>query len=147
MKKLYIYFVILGFFLLILASPHAFADNIIFKSNNAELQYQVEVAKTDIQRAQGLMFRTFLPEKSGMVFLYSPPKIVNMWMKNTLIPLDMVFVNENGEIIHIHHNAIPEDLTSISSEYPVSYVIEINGGEIEKYGIRKGDRVVFSFKE
>ena len=61
-----------------------------------------------------------------------------MWMKNTLIPLDMVFFNQSGKVVHVHHNAIPMDETIISSVRPVAGVLEINAGEAQKYGIQKG---------
>ena len=90
------------------------------------------------------MHRKKLAEKSGMIFLFKPVRIARMWMKNTLIPLDMVFFDLYGRVVRVHHNAIPQDLTIISSERPVSGVLEINAGEAKKYGIGPGSTLDLS---
>ena len=106
--------------------------------------FGVEVAATPQAQAQGLMGRTQMADDEGMIFLFGqPPRIASFWMKNTLIPLDMIFIKADGRIGHIHANARPHDLTSIPSQVPVVAVIEINGGLAAKLGIAEGDQVVF----
>ncbi len=105
---------------------------------------KVEVAATPEHWAQGLMYRTELADDAGMIFeMGQPPRVVSFWMKNTLIPLDMVFIGEDGRIAHIHRNAQPGDLTGISSVEAVTTVLEIGGGRADALGLAVGDKVVF----
>jgi hypothetical protein len=109
-------------------------------------RFNMEVAEKPIDIQIGLMHRTDMADDAGMIFLMGKsPQMTSFWMKNTLIPLDMIFVAADGRIAHIHENAVPQDLTSISSRYPVTAVIEINGGLSAKLGIRVGDRVKYSY--
>ena len=147
MKTLCHYFKIVFFIMFTASSVPALSHNIIFQNEHTKHTYTAEIAKTPAQRKKGLMFRTSIPPRHAMVFVYNPPQQVSMWMKNTFIPLDIIFVDENHVITHIHHNAIPEDLTPITSSKKVVYVIEINAYEAEKYGIAIGDRVGFLAKE
>jgi uncharacterized membrane protein (UPF0127 family) len=87
------------------------------------------------------MFVTSLRDDEGMIFPYAPPRKVSFWMKNTLIPLDMLFVQSDGTIGRIAASAQPQDVTPISSQEPVSAVIEINGGLAKKDGFEAGDKV------
>jgi uncharacterized protein len=87
------------------------------------------------------MFRTSLPDGQGMLFDFSPEQNVSMWMKNTLIPLDMVFIAGDGTIRHIHANAVPHSTDTVPSEFPVRAVLEINGGSAKLLGIKPGDKV------
>jgi len=87
------------------------------------------------------MFRTSLPEQGGMIFPMSPPRWATFWMKNTLIPLDIIFVRFDGHIARIAANAVPEDLTPIESGEPVAAVFEIAGGGAAAAGIAEGDIV------
>lgn len=103
-----------------------------------ELRFKVEIADTNEERAQGLMHRASLPRMSGMLFVYERPQPVSFWMKNTLIPLDMLFLNERGEVVHIHENAIPGDLTAIPGGDDIFAVLEINGGLSQDFGIQVG---------
>jgi uncharacterized membrane protein (UPF0127 family) len=84
------------------------------------------------------MFKKEIPQNYGMVFYYKTPKIISLWMKNTFIPLDMVFVKENGIVSYVHKGAIPHDLTPIRSPEPCRYVIELMAGEADRLGIEKG---------
>ncbi|MBX2833800.1 MAG: DUF192 domain-containing protein [Micavibrio sp.] len=102
----------------------------------------VELAETRAQQARGLMFRTEIAENSGMLFAFDDEVIHTFWMKNTLIPLDMIFVRHDGKIHHIHQNAQPQDLTPITSKYPSLAVLELEGGMADKLGIKVGD-VIF----
>lgn len=103
--------------------------------------FTVEVAKTEQERATGLMYRKELPEGRGMLFDFSPEQPVSMWMKNTFIPLDMIFVRSDGRILRIAENTTPQSEKIISSGGLVKGVIEVAGGTAKKYGIVPGDRV------
>ena len=107
--------------------------------------FNVEVARTDEEQDRGLMFRTNLPADGGMIFPFDKPRIGSFWMKNTLIPLDMVFIKEDGTILRVHDSAKPNDLTSIKSNGPALAVLEINGGVAKKLGIMDGDTVRHPF--
>jgi uncharacterized membrane protein (UPF0127 family) len=98
----------------------------------------VEVADTVGERAQGLMFREALDPAAGMLFVYETPKRASFWMKNTLIPLDIIFADVTGTVIHIHEGAVPGDLTPIDSMGTISYVLEVNAGLAARLGIAKG---------
>jgi hypothetical protein len=106
--------------------------------------YYVEIALTEEDRAYGLMYRKEMPEGQGMIFLEPEmrPRVISMWMKNTYIPLDMIFINAQGIVSHIHEGAIPHDLTSISSIEPAIAVIELNAGEVQKHKISAGDKLL-----
>jgi uncharacterized membrane protein (UPF0127 family) len=106
-------------------------------------RFKIEVAETPAQMTQGLMFRTSLAPDAGMLFDYKEPTTATMWMRNTLIPLDMLFVDERGRIVNIHERAVPQSLDIISSTVPVRAVIELNGGTAARLGIAPGDRVVY----
>jgi uncharacterized protein len=104
--------------------------------------FSLEVASTPQQLEQGLMYRTELESMTGMLFLF-PMELpdVSFWMKNTLIPLDMLFVQSDGVIKKVHANAQPQDLTPISSGGPVRAVIELAGGRAAALNIQPGDKV------
>ncbi|MDA5193659.1 DUF192 domain-containing protein [Govanella unica] len=104
--------------------------------------FQVEIADTDKERLRGLMYRKTLPDDGGMLFDYGEDREVAMWMRNTLIPLDMLFIDKAGVVRHIHENAIPHDETPIASGVPVRAVLELKGGTVAKLGLREGDRVI-----
>lgn len=103
--------------------------------------FQVEVADSPAERSRGLMFRPRMEEGHGMLFDFGKEQRVSFWMKNTLIPLDMIFIDSAGEITHIHPNAVPRDLTGIPSNGPVQAVLEINGGLARLLEIQVGDTV------
>lgn len=105
-------------------------------------EFQVELALTPQQRARGLMFRTDLPESGGMLFDFETPRPVTMWMRNTYIPLDMLFIDDDGRITRIAADARPLSDRTISSGGPVRAVLELRGGLAEELGIRPGDRVL-----
>src|ERR1044071_1166671 len=106
-------------------------------------KFTVELATTPAQMEQGLMFRRSLAPDAGMLFDYRTPSMAMMWMKNTLIPLDMLFVDTQGRIVNIHERAVPGSLATISAVAPVRAVIELNGGTAARLGIHPGDRVIF----
>lgn len=99
-------------------------------------------ADTPQTRAQGLMFVERLQPDQAMIFVYEPPQRVGMWMMNTLIPLDMLFVDGLGCVVHVHERAQPGALDTISADAPVVLVVELAGGTAANLGIKAGDRVV-----
>lgn len=100
------------------------------------------VAATQAHHARGLMFVTAMEDHAGMLFVYPEPRVVAMWMKNTFIPLDMLFATAEGEIKRIHRDAVPHDTTVISSRHAVSLVVELNAGRADALGIKPGDRLI-----
>ncbi len=118
------------------------AGELVILSASGEHRFEIELADTDEERAIGLMYRTSMPENAGMLFDFGPESVVHsMWMKNTLIPLDMAFIAEDGRIVKIAANTTPRSLTSISSGEPVLAVFEVNGGRLETLGVNAGDIV------
>jgi uncharacterized membrane protein (UPF0127 family) len=102
--------------------------------------FRVEVARTEDQQARGLMFRTEMGADEGMIFPEEPPRRPSFWMKNTVIPLDIIFVGTDGRILNIV-NALPYDLTPLPAEGLASAVLELNGGRADQLGIKAGDKV------
>ena len=94
-------------------------------------------------RTIGLMFQEHLPESGGMIFDFQESDIVHMWMRNTILSLDMIFIDDGGKIVKIAKNTKPFSLEIISSDVPARRVLEINAGIADKYGLKAGDRVVF----
>lgn len=103
--------------------------------------FTVELAESPAERAQGLMFREQLRPDRGMLFIYPRNMQINMWMKNTLIPLDMIFIDQDGRIKNIAENTKPLSLDTVSSEGRVRAVLEVPGGTTKRLGIKPGDRV------
>ncbi len=110
-------------------------------------KFKIELALSDAQMEQGLMFRRSLAPDAGMLFDFKRPVPVTMWMKNTLIPLDMVFLDAGGRVVDIHERAVPQSLDQIAAKAPVRYVVELNGGTAARLGVRPGDRVTSSYFE
>ncbi|HEX9399491.1 MAG TPA: DUF192 domain-containing protein [Anaeromyxobacter sp.] len=103
----------------------------------------VELARTVAERARGLMDRSALASDAGMLFLFDETAEHPFWMKNTLIPLDMLFIAEDGRIAGIVARAVPGDLSPRSAGGPTRYVLEVNGGWADAHGVAPGDRVRF----
>jgi uncharacterized membrane protein (UPF0127 family) len=133
-----------AFLILALLPLTACADDsrLVIKSQNGDHAFTVEVVDTDQTRARGLMFRTDLAPDAGMLFDFKESRPVSFWMQNTLIYLDMIFITDQGMIANIHANAVPHDTTSIPSDGPVMFVLEIPGGRAAELGLKPGDRVV-----
>ena len=104
--------------------------------------FEVELTRTREEMRIGLMFRTRMADNHGMLFDYQEPQMVRMWMKNTYIPLDILFINPDGTILTIVENTTPLSLATISSIGPVQASLELNAGVVEKLGIEPGDTVL-----
>ena len=113
-------------------------------SRTAAHRFTVQVALSPEEQAKGLMYRKSLGPSEGMIFPYDPPMEVGFWMKNTLIPLDMIFIRADGTIARIARETTPLSLESVGSGEPVAAVLEIRGGRSAELGIRPGDRVEWS---
>jgi uncharacterized protein len=113
-------------------------DTIEVRGQGGVTRFTIEVADTNAERSQGLMFRENLPASAGMLFIYDSPRRASFWMKNTLIPLDMIFADKTGTVTRIHENAVPGDQTSIDGGPGVQFVLEINGGLARRLGVVEG---------
>jgi uncharacterized protein len=141
----------LFFLLLVLvaAAPAAVQGQVTFETASLTVEtaagdehaFEVEVAETGDQRAQGLMFRRQMAADAGMLFLFGGSQVRAMWMKNTLIPLDMLFIDETGKIVRIEERTVPHSERAIASGGPVSAVLELNAGTASRLMIKPGDRV------
>lgn len=114
-------------------------DKVTVSGDWGQASFTVDVVDDNAARAQGLMFVENMPTLTGMLFVYDRPQSVSFWMKNTLLPLDMLFVAPDGEVLRLHENAIPGDLTPIPGGDGVQMVLEINGGLSRRLGIAVGD--------
>jgi len=133
---------------LILALPHLAAaaqscdpERVYLRGDWGEAQFAVELADDPQEQAQGLMHRESMPLSAGMYFVNERPRRTSFWMRNTLIPLDMLFIDATGVVQHIHANAIPLDETPIPGGDGVLTVLEINGGLAARLGITVGSEV------
>lgn len=108
--------------------------------------FTVELAQTSMQQAKGLMFRTELADNAGMVFPFPEPRVASFWMKNTVIPLDIIFVRANGTIESIAENTVPYSTTPVVAGEPVVAVLELRGGLSAELGISAGDTVKWTAK-
>ena len=119
-------------------------NQIAIQTDDGHVIFSIELADTPALREKGLMFRKELPENSGMLFAYETPREAAFWLRNTYIPLDMVFMDETGVIRHIHVNARPHDETPIPGAVPGDpnperqFILEIAGGEAARLGLEVG---------
>ena len=116
-------------------------SSLVVVTASREIKFDIELALNEAERARGLMFREKLGPYDGMLFDFHQEAPVSFWMKNTLIPLDMVFIAADGTIRHIHANAVPLSTDTVPSQFPVRAVLEINGGSAKLLGIKPGDKV------
>ena len=132
-----IFFFILIFFFLyrIKKKQHFVNKEIIIK----------QVFKTPEEQRKGLMHRKKLPDNQGFLFLYSTPRILSFWMKNTFVPLDIIFVDKNHRVVDIKENMIPHDTTSVASTKKALFAIEIKKGYVKRKNIKIGDTVSFYY--
>ena len=128
-----------------LLSSSGWAENgsVVFLGDNGRklCSFKVELAVTPAQQEKGLMFRRTLRKDRGMLFIFDTDQVRFFWMKNTYIPLDMIFINSKLEVASIIHHAKPLDETTVSSTFPAKYVLEINAGEADRCKIKAGSRV------
>ena len=123
------------------SAPAAEMQTLEIVTSNGVHSFSVEVMANDADRAKGLMFRRELPDGQGMLFDFQRDQEVAMWMQNTYIPLDMLFINADGRIRRIAENTTPLSTATIPSGGPVRGVLEVIGGTARKFGIKPGDRV------
>ena len=127
-----------------LAGPSGMTDAVVvIMSESGEHRLEVEVARAQEEHSRGLMYRQSLAPAAGMLFVYGHPQDITMWMRNTYIPLDMIFIGADWRITRIAERTVPLSLTSVASEGPVTAVLEVNAGTASRLGIRTGDRVVY----
>ena len=147
MKKL-----IRGFLFLVAlsAASWALAQEVSFSESTLEIEtsdgerhhFDVELAVTAQQRALGLMFRKDLASDAGMLFIYPRPQVITMWMQNTPLPLDMIFIGQDNRIAKIVERTIPYSTNTISSGQTAKAVLEVNGGTADRLGLQVGDQIV-----
>ena len=138
-------FAVAAFFLAFVAAAQAAEETLEIVTKNGVHVFSVELAQSNEERRKGLMFRKELPEGKGMLFDFAPDQEVSMWMRNTYIPLDMLFINADGTIRRIAENTEPLSEKTIPSGGPVRGVLEVIGGTAKKLGISAGDRVAHRF--
>src|ERR1700731_3178385 len=123
------------------AAQAASVEPLEIVTRNGGQVFSVEMATTEQEKETGLMYRKELPDGKGMLFDFSPEQQVSMWMKNTYISLDMIFIRADGRILRIAESTEPLSTKIISSGGPVKWVLEVIAGTAQKYGIAPGDRV------
>lgn len=126
-------------------SPKNDKSDLNILTQDGKITYKVEEARTVPELEKGLMFREKLDADSGMIFDLSKVEHTAMWMKNTKIPLDMIFIEPDGNIFWIYENAQPESLTLIIPPFPAAAVLEVNAGDVQKHNIKPGDKVEHEF--
>jgi uncharacterized protein len=132
--------------LLFLLSPSGFAAeaaSLVLKTASGPHRFSIELAATDQQRLLGLMYRRALPHDAGMLFLYDRPQMISMWMKNTFIPLDMIFIGPDARVHRIAKHAEPFSTDVISSDGEVQGILEVNAGTADAIGLKPGDEVIY----
>lgn len=117
-------------------------DLVVETTDGNRHAFRVELALSPAQKSQGLMFRPRLDADAGMLFLHARPRVLTMWMKNTLIPLDMIFISSDGTVIAVAEETTPRSLDVISSEAPAKAVLEVAGGTARRLGITPGAKVL-----
>jgi uncharacterized membrane protein (UPF0127 family) len=137
---------LLALLVLLLAGPALAAEfprgTLTVATAGGRHAFAIEMATSEQQLAQGLMYRRRLDADAGMLFDFGQVRPVSMWMRNTFIPLDMLFIAADGRVVSIAERTVPESLTVLSAPEPVRAVLEVNGGTAARLGIRPGDKVV-----
>lgn len=120
-------------------------DLSIFKKDGDSLitSLAIEIAESEYETATGLMYRKSMEEKQGMLFIFPDVAMHSFYMKNTEIPLDLIFIDENFKIVSFQKEAKPFDESSLSSEVPIKYVLEINAGLVDQWNLVIGDRITY----
>ena len=129
-----------------LESPEQFPSSALsIHTRHGNEWFAIWIADTEARSEQGLMFQKWLPEDRGMLFPQDAPRVMSMWMKNTLIPLDMLFIDVHGRVIYIRERATPQSEAIITTPVPVKAVLELAGGRCAKLGIQFGDQVLHQY--
>jgi uncharacterized protein len=131
---------------LLLPLPDAIATEtftLVLHTDTGPHSFNIEIAKTQSEKMLGLMYRRSLPADAGMLFLYDRPQQVTFWMRNTYIPLDMVFIGADGRVQRIESHTEPFSLAAIPSDGEVEAVLELNAGTADAIGLKAGDKVDF----
>ena len=145
-------FVLITFSIAIKADNYALQELESWEKNTIKInnssghfhKFEVYIADSNSKRKKGLMYIESLPSNHGMLFKFDTPRIASMWMKNTYISLDLLFIDKNQTIIKIHSDAKPLNLNSIASKLKVKWVLEINGGLAEELEINLGDKIIIN---
>ena len=117
---------------------------IISEYNNQKIRFMVEIADTDLKRKTGLQCRTKMELNEGMLFIWKTEDFRSFWMKNTSIPLDVIFINKTYEIVDVSRNAKPFSLKAISSKKKAKYVLELNKGVLDSYNFDLSDKIIIN---
>lgn len=134
--------IIFAVFTLVAGTANAACDNILLTLKIGEAVVKAEVARTEAQRAQGLMGRRSLPRNTGMWFAFGGPSNTEFWMKDTFVAIDLIFVGRDMTIVHIHENAHPMDETPVGSPVVFWYALEVPAGFAKARHLRIGDRIL-----
>ncbi len=121
--------------------PVKLREPLTIMTKQGNYTFKVEVVAEPLEMQTGLMFREKMPKNTGMLFDFKEPRRIAMWMKNTILPLDMIFIAPNGKIMDIAENTTPFSTNIIAAKRPASAVLEVRAGTCNHYGIRIGDRV------
>lgn len=124
------------------AGPATPGAGLTVETDAGEYAFNVEIADDPIERARGLMFREEMPADHGMLFEYTDEAPRSFWMKNTVLPLDIIFIGADGKVVSIAQNTTPFSTEPIPSEGPARFVLEVNAGVAERIGLEPGDRIV-----
>ncbi len=147
MQKFIVINLLTAFFILFSQISHSQekfpTGELTVKTQETSYDFDIELALDDSHRQYGLMFRTNLPEMNGMLFIYEEKKRISMWMKNTFIPLDILFIGDDGKIIRIAKSQQPRSLSLIRSGGEAKAVLELNGGLTDKLNIAVGDEIIY----
>jgi uncharacterized protein len=119
--------------------------SILKSGSGSPILLDIEIADDEAERTRGLMDRLSMPELAGMFFIFEDDQQRSFWMKNTYISLDIIYINSNKEIVSIQKYTQPQTTSSIPSEKPAKYVLEVNAGFTDKYGINPGDKIELYF--
>jgi len=120
-------------------------SKLVIETAKGQFPFDIELALTEPQMMQGLMFRREMAADQGMLFDYGSPQKITMWMKNTFIPLDMIFIGADGKVVDYHERAVPMSLDTIATKVPARAVLEVNSGTVRRLGIQPGDIVHHAF--
>ncbi|RNC89384.1 MAG: DUF192 domain-containing protein [Allomuricauda sp.] len=116
----------------------------IFKGDSIAAQFAIEIAESAYETQTGLMYRESMQDEQAMLFIFSQEAVHSFYMKNTEFSIDIIFIDGNSKIATIHKNAQPYDESSLSSEVPIKYVLEVNAGLSDKFALIEGDSISFS---